>query len=117
MPSTLVSQSQHVTLSAVEQSMHCTQGSWLLLKLQQTGFHAVCMTVSKIVNADKEQPLVTSMSADTMHLEAAAVVDIVNMCSGPQGCSVAALLQCIRKGGLQVGSIVSGACKLFCILS
>ena len=68
-----------------------------------------------IVAADKEQPLVTSMSADTMHLEAAAVVDIVNMCSGPEGCSVAALLQCIQKGGLQVENTVLGACKLFCI--
>ena len=52
-----------------------------------------------------------------MHLEAAAIVDIVNMCSGPEGCSVAVLLHCIQKGGLQVQSNVSGACKLFCILS
>ena len=65
-----------------------------------------CWLLLLIVTADKEQPLVTSMSADTMHLEATAVVDIVNMCSGPEGCSVAVLLQCIRKGGLQVGSVV-----------
>ena len=63
--------------------------------------------------AVKEQPLVTSTSADTMHLQAADIVNLVNMCSGPEGCSVAQLLHCIRKGGLQVQITVSGACTIY----
>ena len=52
--------------------------------------------------ADGSQPLVTSMSADAMHLQQEDAMDIVKICSGPQGCSAGVILQCIAKGGLQV---------------
>jgi hypothetical protein len=52
--------------------------------------------------AEGGQPLVTFMSADTMYLQQEAVLDIASMCSGPEGCSLSVVLQCIAKGGLQV---------------
>ena len=55
-----------------------------------------------ICAADKQRPLVTSISADAMLVQEETVVDIVSMCSGPDGCSVAVLLQSIAKGGLKV---------------
>ncbi|KAA6425220.1 MAG: dual specificity catalytic domain containing, partial [Trebouxia sp. A1-2] len=54
-------------------------------------------------------PLVTSKSADTMHLQQEAVLDIASMCSGPEGCSLSVVLQCIAKGGLQ--AILKIACQ------
>lgn len=60
------------------------------------------MAVMPYAVAEGGQPLVTSMSADTMHLQQEAVLDIARMCSGPEGCSLSIVLQCITKGGLQV---------------
>ena len=37
-----------------------------------------------------------------MLLQEASVLDIVKLCSGPEGCSVSVLLQCIAKDGLEV---------------
>ncbi len=55
-------------------------------------------------SAEGGQPLVMSMSADAMYLQQEAVLDIASMCSGPEGCSLSVVLQCIVKGGLQVQS-------------
>lgn len=73
----------------------------VVLELRKARLCTGCDSIA-IVAADKEQPLVTSMSADTMHLPAAAVLDIANTCSGPDGCSVGVLIRCIAKGGLLV---------------
>ena len=53
-------------------------------------------------SAEAGQPIVASMSADAMYLQQEAVLDIASMCSGPEGCSLSVVLQCIAKGGLQV---------------
>lgn len=53
-------------------------------------------------SAEGGQPLVMSMSADAMYLQQEAVLDIASMCSGPEGCSLSVVMQCIAKGGLQV---------------
>lgn len=60
------------------------------------------MAVMPYAVAEGGLPLVTSKSADTMHLQQEAVLDIASMCSGPEGCSLSVVLQCIAKGGLQV---------------
>ena len=64
--------------------------------------HVPDMAVMPHAVAEGGQPLVTSKSADTMHLQQQAVLDIASMCSGPEGCSLSVVLQCIAKGGLQV---------------
>ncbi|DBB02952.1 TPA: hypothetical protein ACH3X1_013548 [Trebouxia sp. C0004] len=61
------------------------------------------------VHPEGGQPPVTSMSADTMHLQQEAVLDIASMCSGPEGCSLSVVLQCIGKNGLQ--EVLKIACQ------
>lgn len=69
-----------------------------------------------MVAAAKEQPLVSSLSADTMHLPAAAVMDIAKVCSGPDGCSVGVLIQYIAKGGLMVSKLRTAQSPCACCL-
>jgi hypothetical protein len=64
--------------------------------------HVPDMAMMPCAVAEGGQPLVTFMSADTMYLQQEAVLDIASMCSGPEGCSLSVVLQCIAKGGLQV---------------
>lgn len=63
-----------------------------------------------------DQLLVTSLSGDVMHLQQGTLLDIVKMCSGPEGCSVAVVLQCIAKGGLQVMLHFQHLIHAFCCL-
>ena len=78
--------------------------------------HVPDMTVMPYAVAEGGQPLVTFMSADTMYLQQEAVLDIASMCSGPEGCSLSVVLQCIAKGGLQVTVMPLFSVQAACVL-
>lgn len=78
--------------------------------------HAWGRTKICCVASGGDQPLVTSFSADVMHLQQGTLLDIVKMCSGPEGCSVAVVLQCIAKGGLHVMLHFQHLIHAFCCL-
>jgi len=67
-------------------------------------------------SAEAGQPIVASMSADAMYLQQEAVLDIASMCSGPEGCSLSVVLQCIAKGGLQVTVMPLFSVQAACVL-